>query len=299
MFAKLTKAAALRGAVRVLELRAKVLAAIEAELKKLQSLIQDRRQVERAVIAAETAAALGESADPAAAHKQAEQVAKSLDKQAGILSGLRTRIAAMAGDLETERRAVSAALPEYEERVKSEFSNKWARGVATFSALLGERQALESLIGRRMELPEPQPAAVELPEMGAPWNALEQLTAALEQISGWSRAAAWPEMDSMLPGGSRPFDPTKVYVLTRPQNGIGAGEAVVEASFEPGTLAHLVNIGYAVAADADEWQSALNAGSMAAQRARVEAEGESRRRTPSPGLRATSEDVSFGATVSL
>jgi len=278
MFAKLTKMAALRGADRVLESCAKINATIKTELNILQALIRERLSVEHAVIDAETAAALGESADTAGARGRSEQVLRSIDRQVGILAGLRSRLAAMAGEMERERQAVSAALPEHIERVKSDFASKWTRGVATYSALLGERQALETLVGK-LELAEPKATATELvPSISAPWQALDQLVAALGEVAAWSRSALWPEVDAMGPRSGSPFDPAKVYVLTQPLNGLGAGEPVIEASFEPGALAHFVAIGYAVPAGLSDWKSLLETGFQASRKANMEAEESARLR---------------------
>ena len=272
MLEKLKKMAALRGAVRVLESRAKIAMAIEAELKKFQALVRERLQADRAVIETEASQVLGEPADSSGASRKAEQVSKSIAKQSSVLAGLRSRMAALTADLDTERRSVSAFLPEHQKRMKADFSEKWARGVAAFASLLGERAALEKLVGR-MNLAEPQPATVELPtEVVAPWQALKSITAALEQIAGWSRAA-------MLPSGSRPFDPNRVYVMTRATDGMEAGEAVMGASFVPGLLERIVSIGDAVLADTAGWQSALEAGSTAAQQALSEAAETNRQRT--------------------
>jgi len=278
MFAKLTKMVALRGVDRVLDSCAKINATIKTELNKLQVLIRERLSGERAVIDAETAAALGESADTAGARSRSEQVLQSIARQSGILAGLRSRLAAMAGEMESERQAVSAALPEHIERVKGDFAGKWSRGVATFSALLGERQALENLLGK-LDLAEPSATGTELaPAVTAPWQAQEQLVTALGVIAAWSRSALWPEVDEMGPRSGSPFDPAKVYVLTRPLNGLEAGEPVIEASFEPGALAHFVAIGYALPAGLSDWKSLLETGFQASRKANAEAEESARQR---------------------
>src|ERR1041385_7444016 len=85
MFAKLTKWAALKGADRVLDAHGRIDAAIDAEVAKLQTAVRERLESERGLRDSEAAAALGETADPAAARRRLEQALKSIERQAGIL----------------------------------------------------------------------------------------------------------------------------------------------------------------------------------------------------------------------
>lgn len=263
MFAKLTKWISLKGADRVLEARGKITAALEREVGKFQAFIRERLEAEKAVREAEISAALGEPSDTSGAYRRVEEVLRSIGRQASILTGLRSRAAEMAGELEREYRAVAADLPVHIDRVRSDFAKKWARCAAEFGSLLGERRAIEALIGV-MDLPEAHASAGGLaPEIQAPWSAMEQLKNALTEIGGWNRTVGMPEVDAMQPGGTRPYDPTKVYVVTYPGYGFQVGEPVMEASMVPGALAHYVNIGYAVTADGDSWQKSTHAGQQA------------------------------------
>ena len=263
MFEKLKKLKALSGAERALESRGRISKAIAAEEVRLLKLITERVEADHAAIKAETGATLGEESDVSGARKRVDSVMLAISRQAAVLGGLRARMAGQAAELEGEVRAITAALPEHISGLKSDFESTWRRGAAAFGKLLGERRAIEELTGK-MELPNPEPVAVELEAAGEPWQAIEALKAGLTEITGWSSAATWPVVDAMTPGGVRPFDAMGVYVLMRDCDHLKAGTLVMQSVLVPGFLQHLVNIQYAELLTDQQWRSGLEAGRQAA-----------------------------------
>jgi hypothetical protein len=265
MFAKWSKMLALKSADRVLESRSKIANVIEREERKLLDLIAERVKADRALVTAETAAALGELTDLPAARKHVEDVHAAIGRQASTLGGLRSRLAAQSPELEAQVRAIQAALPEHVQALKDNFAGEWSKGIAAFGALLGKRSAIESLLRATLDLPAPQPIPCELESEAAPWRGIEALRSGLEQIAGWSRAAIWPAVDAMGQRGSRAFDPQAVYVLLRDYDSLPAGTFVMEACLPPGMLAHLVQIEYAASLSSQAWRDGLEGGAHAAR----------------------------------
>jgi hypothetical protein len=273
IFSKLSKLAVLKSADRVLESRNRVAEAIERETAKLLELVIERAGADRALVEAQAAVALGEQADDSAARRKAEQAAVAIDRQSATLTGLRNRLAGQAGEIEGQYRAVKNALPDHIERVRSEFTSEWGRGVAVFSALLSKRRALEGRIGK-LDLAEPSPSDSELAaDITAPWSALAELENSLEQIAGWSRAAIISAVDAMG-GRIRAFDPEAIYTLTRQCDNLPAGTLVTAGVFAPGFLNHLVQIGYAVALEDQNWEQSLHAAHQAKLRQEAERQEE-------------------------
>jgi hypothetical protein len=270
MFERKPKLKALSGAEKVIDARNKLSKTIQAEESKLLALILSRVEADRELIAAETAVAMGEQPDSTTAQRKAENAMVVINKQAAILGGLRSRLAGMAGELETQARVVQAALPAHVETLKADFAAEWEKACSAFAAALGRRAALESLIGK-FDLPQPQPAACDLGDVAAPWAAIDSLRAALTEISGWSNAASMAAFDAMN-GGGRSFDAEAVYVLLRPCDSLPAGQMVMEPSFVPGFLRHWLSIGYAEPLANQDWQTSVEAGARAARALDSEAE---------------------------
>jgi hypothetical protein len=271
MFERLQKLKALFGAEAALRARDKVLKALQAEELKLRELVIRRVESERALVSAETAEALGEAADPSGARRVLSEALAAIERQKLVLGGLRARLVSQTTEIEGQRLAVKAAIPEHVERVRADLVDEWAKGAAAFAALLGKRQAIEALIGQLTELPAPRPAAVDLPaDVAAPWQMLERLGAAIDEVTAWGQMAIWPDVDALRPGGLRPYDPSAVYVLSRAYGERCSGEFIVEASLAPGMLFHLVQIGDAVSMGASEWATALEAGRQASLTAKQE-----------------------------
>jgi hypothetical protein len=258
------------GAESAMKAWSKAKMALQNEVSTLQGLISARVEADRALIAAETAVAIGEQADVPAARQRADNALAAVDRKAAVLQGLRSRLAGQAADLESNVQGIKAALPEYVVGLKADFKEEWTRGIATFAVLLGKRRALEAVIGK-IELAEPQAAACELrDDLVAPQRAIKELTGALEQLAGWSRGAAWPDVDAAMSasagGRLKHFDPRAVYCLTRECEELPVGALVMEASLAPGFLRHLVQIEYAVPLASQEWQAEVEAGRRAADR---------------------------------
>ena len=179
------------------------------------------------------------------------------------LNGLRSRLAQQAPEIEAHLKAIKATLPEHIAAVRADFANEWSKGVSAFGALLGKRLAVESLIGKLDSLPEPRPATCDLlPDVQAPWEMMKRLAAGLDEIAGWSRAAALPAVDSMMKSSQPPFDRSAVYVITDSAAGMDVGTLVMESSFAPGWLAHLAHIDYAHLLSSVDWQQSLEPGKI-------------------------------------
>lgn len=247
----------LKSVENTLKSRQKILGAIATEEAELQALIPARRAAEVALSDAETAGALGEQSDVSGARRRLDDAMRAIERQAARLAGLRSRLAQQAGEFKTRRDTIKAELHEYAAELRTDFAGEWVKGIAAYGALLGRRQAIESMAGK-MDLSEPSAVAADLSagEL-APYKAVEHLEAAVEQIAGWRRAADWPEIDAHTPGVCQRYDPSKIYVLTRDFDSVTAGMLVIDVSFVPGTLAHLVNLGDAVPADSQQWKDSL------------------------------------------
>jgi hypothetical protein len=244
----------------------RIVRALQNEVGAFQDLISQRVESDRALVAAETSAAMGEPADVGAAQQRAGNVMASIARKAAVLGGLRARLAGQASGLESNVGGIKAALPEHVDELKADFQGEWARGIKTFGTLLGKRRALEALVGKLDELAEPQAATCDLGDVAAPWRVMKELTGAIDQIAGWSRGSIWPAVDGMG-GVARPYDPSAVYVLTRPYDDkLPEGSLVMEASLPPGFLNHLVQIEYAVSLASQEWGNSTEVGRRASDR---------------------------------
>ena len=175
------------GAERVLESRRKLEDAITRETAKLQALSLDRLAEEKAITDAETEMAvealdLLAPAETSVGREHLNGILLAIERQGSLLAGLRSRLAALAQDLEAERRSVADALPAHMARAKSEFEKEWAKAIESFAVLLGKRKALELRLGK-LSLAEPAAVNCELPqETEAPWRILQELGGALKEI---------------------------------------------------------------------------------------------------------------------
>ncbi len=270
----LKKLKALLGAESTLQARTKMVKVLQAEESRLRELILDRVTTERLRVEAETSVVLGEQAEASAAQRKFDEAVGAINRQSVKLSGLRSRIASQATELEAQRISVKAALPAHVASIKNSFLAEWTEGVAAFGALLGKRSALEVMVGP-LSLPELRPNTYDLPaDIAAPWNTLDEIGTALDEVAGWSVAATWPAVDRMRGVSSYGFDPNAVYVATDGSSGLEKGTPCMECSFTPGTLRHLVSIGYAVPLSSVDWESVLESGRMAARRVSAERQQE-------------------------
>jgi hypothetical protein len=269
----------LSGADRVLDARNKITAAIEAAKEKLLAAIPEQFAAEVALRDAEASNALGEPVDLESVHRRVTAAAASIEQRSTVLSGLRYRLAALAGETDAQYQALKASLPDHVQRVRDDFASDWAKGVSAWSALLGRRAAIETLIGSRLTLPDPEPIAAELPaELSAPWRAADALSAAISEIAG---LGSWVDMlavDRMMPRGHRPYDRTAIYSITGGAASLERGTLVVDGVFPEGMLEHLHNLGDAEIATLQAWKSGLEAGQRAAQRVSAEKQREQQAR---------------------
>jgi hypothetical protein len=269
MFSKLSRMLALKKADSALEKRQKVVEAIERETGRLLKLIERRVEADRNVIINETAESLGEVADVEGARREAAGVMTDIEKQGRLLAGLRSRMAGMAGELESAVREVQRELPQHIQSLRDDFAREWEKARVTFSGLQSKRAALEKLVGR-MDLAEPVVEAIELTASEAPWKALSELRAALDQVAGWSRAAMMPAVDAQA-GPIEPYSTAQVYVLTRDCDNLAAGTMVMDSVLPPGMLNHLVQIGYANPLSSVQWDAVLQPGAEASRKLAIEA----------------------------
>lgn len=246
----------------VLQQRAKIVGAIQAEEARLPGLIAARVQAERDLANAEAAEALGETVDTTA-HLRPDVAKAAIEKTAAKLAALRGRLASMAGELASARAAVKGDLPAHVEKLKAEFTSEWLKGAAAFAELQGKRAAIEARIGK-LNLSAPSPAAVELsPAIVQPWLAIEALEAAISEVDGWNQSAIWPDLDARSPN-ARVYDPGAVYAVTSEHAGLPVGSLVVDCSLVPGAVNHLYQIGYLALAKEQQWREALASSSQAA-----------------------------------
>lgn len=243
---------------------------------KLLRDVSERFSAEQALHEAEAAAALSEPADVDAAQRRVKEALTKIQRRSIVISGLRNRLVGLTDEIEAQHIAVKRALPDHIEKLKSDFNTEWVKAVQAFGAALGKRAALEGYVGK-LELPQPQPAPCDLPaEVSAPWRALDELAAGLEQIAGFGRAALAPKVDAMYPAGARQYHADLVYRVTNAATGLAPERLVVDSVFPPGTLAHFLNIGYVEVAAADQWQRDLESAGRAERKLVSEREQEAR-----------------------
>lgn len=290
------KLKALLGAESTLDGRERVLEALRSEARRLSEIVLERVEAERALTEAETAAAVGEQVDAITARRKVDEARGAVDRQCSKLVGLRSRLAAQAPELGAQHQAIKQALPAHVEAIKSSFLDEWAAAARVWGELLGKRVAIEGLVGK-LTLSAPQAISYEVPDsMAGPWRTLQIIDSALEEIGGWSRAASWPEVDAMMGESHRSYRPDVVYVITNAAAGAEVGAFVVDGSFVPGTLEHLVNIGYAAPLASLDWRNSLEAGRNAELAVRSEREREAIR-VPE-GLPMTPEEIERAAMAS-
>lgn len=148
MFERLKMKAALKNAEKIREDRDKIARAIKTEETKLLKFIAGRVEADTALVDAETAAALGEPSPVNVARQRSTDAMASINRQASVLGGLRSRLAAQASELEAGVRGIQSGLPEHLDALRQNFAAEWTKGVSVFGALLGKRKALEALVGR-------------------------------------------------------------------------------------------------------------------------------------------------------
>ena len=246
MFGKQPKLKTLGAAEAALADYAKTGEVIAQQVAGLPALALKRLDAERGLDDAKAAQALGEPADVARAEKHLQAALAVLDAKADLLRGLRARLVGLAPKLAEAHSQLSAELPEHNQNLSASFAAKWSEGVKLFEALLGERNALEQVLGAPMDLPAPTPTPSKPGEAGRPHETATHLETAVETLVGMAKAATAPP--AIVPIGSRAvtYDPAGIYVMRRASDGLAAGTLVVPASFSEGVLCSLVHSEWAI-----------------------------------------------------
>ena len=258
------KPQALAGALKILDARQKLLSAIANAEGELSKLIHARVEAEHALVEAETAVAIGEGNQPTVtgAEKALSAAKVATSRQASRLAGLRGAVIKQVSDLAAARAEVKQIIPEHAAAIKAEFAEEWRKASEAWAAVLGKRQRLTALLGN-LGLPDPAPAAVELPsEMGEPWALVQQAEQAVQDIENWERFTNG--------SGGAQVDPDTVFVVTDRHVGMQPGTLVMEASFVPGALRQFLRIEYVRPLTDADWQGAL----FEATQARLKFKGE-------------------------
>lgn len=248
MFRKSTSLKSLPAAEAVLEQFTKLDQAIGLRVVGLHPLIRQRLEAERELRNAEAAVAIGEQADAQKVQKRAVAARADLDRAADVLRGLRARQAALGGELVGAREQLSGEMPEHRAAVAEDFRAEWQKAVASFSAVLSRRAAIERICGP-LDLPEATAGTCELEsEVLRPNLALSGLASAIKTLASAADAAKSESSITAPVLGTVAvlYDATRVYRLTRATRGLEKDMLVVDASFSEGRLRHLVECGWAV-----------------------------------------------------
>lgn len=276
----------IKAADAVIARREKIRGAIAKDVEALGRLAQKLIDAEQAERDQEVRLALGDDAMEAKspANPKSEKVRAEIAGYANRLQGLRSAFLGLAPRLNERRRAIAGELPEHNEKVDSDFSEEWTKAVAAFSRVVGKRAAIERSMGRKMNLREPVatiPQAHEIADALRPQTILDQIRDALESLIS-NPPDRYPDPDN----GLRPFDPRKVYELTRDFQdtsgpGLQAGTLVVESMLDAGWLDFLAGVGNAVPFVDPGIGESRNAARMAVLQIQAE-QRESRAEEPNP-----------------
>ena len=292
----------------------KVSSAIDGEQHKLLGLIPKLLETDAAVRHGEAEEVLEGSVGAAAkARKEREQIRGQVDTFGERLAGLRTRRAALAGELVQARDGVARELPGHYQALKARLAEEWEKAREVLAPLLARRRQLEQLSGQPLPLPEPAAAPGDAirTEIDEPQARLTEIEAALNMVEYEARTARY----ASEPGGPGPYT---VYRLQRPApmnkpiGGLPEGSHVVSACLAAGELAHLAQSRWAhPVADSDLHRAGMLAraalGRAEAEKAERERLAEVRRRDaadteylrlhPEEAARRRSEEMRQAAVV--
>jgi hypothetical protein len=219
----------------------KVSTAIDGEQHKLLGLIPKLLETDAGVRHGEAEEVLEGAVGAAAkARKQRDGVHAEIDHFDERLRGLRGSRAQLAQELADAHDKLTAAMPEYHERIKQAFRTEWEQGCAILRPLLARRRQLEFLIGEKLVLPEPAASAdVGESEAALPQKRLDEIAAALAVLNHEAGMAGFDQR----PGGPSPYG---VFVLRRPTMrnlgpiaGLPEDSQVVAGALAPGELRRL------------------------------------------------------------
>ncbi len=214
-------------------------AAVDAGVRDLLPLVQQRLEADRALAEAEAG---GDDAAINAAAQRLEEARKTLIDAGAKVERQRAALARMADGIIAQHDALRAWLPQHEAAVVEAFTREWNDAIAAFSRVLGKRRAIEQALHRTLDLPDPQPAPVEVEaDVAAPRRALDDLRGWVSRLAGW---AEWAVPPAISVPGAEMFDPdpAAVYILARADSNIAAGVPVVAACLPAGRLRRLVAI---------------------------------------------------------
>jgi hypothetical protein len=234
----------LRTTSTVLETKSKLDNAVQAGVSELQGLIVARLETERTFRRLEAAQCIGE---PAAglekSRKAAADARAALDQASLKLSGLRTAVGELGSSLVESYDLLATELPRYNATIISEFAEEWGCALMAWNLALGRRHALETLLGQALDLVEPVPATVTLsPDVSRPSETLETLESNIKSIANLKKIG-----ERQLKPGTY-YDPSKIYKLVSDRwatRGVPKGSLVCDASFEPGRLSQIIELGEA------------------------------------------------------
>lgn len=236
-------AVAVQGAEALLERKGKIEAVISNEVAGLTRLIADQLEAERLFRRLEGQAAIGE---PAPGLNQACNAAvaarAALEKASVRLGGLRAQVGDMGTGFARSYDEVAAVLPGYNAGIVAAFAVEWEAASVGWREMLGRRAAIERVLGQPMDLPDALPAAVSLNGLVRPHETLAELAQALKAI-GASKAIAERQLKP-----TTFYDRTKIYRLVSDRwesRGLAKGVFVVDATFEPGRLAQILELEHA------------------------------------------------------
>jgi hypothetical protein len=222
----------------ILQRKEKIELAINGEVAGLSGLIAERLATEREFRKLECQAAIG---GPASGLKEARKsvadAQAALDSATAKLGGYRMQLGEMGTDLVRDYEQLAAELPQYNARIIGAFAEEWAAALASWSQMLGRRAAIEGVLGQSLDLPDPVAVPAELGDLARPHETVTALSAAIKSIA---RAKSISERP--LKSGTF-YDPTRIYKLVSDRwesQGLPKGTFVVDASFEPGRLAQIL-----------------------------------------------------------
>jgi hypothetical protein len=205
---------AMTGASAVQDELAKIAEATAALESQLPQAYAQLRQARQELGAASADEAMGLESGVDAARQRFTRANETLATLASGILSLQNRRDSQEAGLLAASVAIEPLLPEFDKKAIQAFVPKWNAAAAVWSKVLGERQALQTALGRPLDLTEPAPSNVELdPQLSAPRQLLRQL----QQALGTIRSARVMQQRS---AGKTPltFDETAIYVFVRDVN---------------------------------------------------------------------------------
>ncbi|MBZ5586324.1 MAG: hypothetical protein LAQ30_29885, partial [Acidobacteriia bacterium] len=188
----------LQTATSVMERYSRIEGAIEIEVGNLRPLILELLAADKELQTSETAVVLNEqpSVTPAKAAKRVDAAKSAIDGAGRKLEGLRSRLLTITALAPAAYDQLLRTMPALNAAIRRDFEAEWSAAVASFSAALGKRRALEALVGEPFSLPDPSPAPVELsPEITRPHRRLAGLKASIESAHRHSPRASAKDVD--------------------------------------------------------------------------------------------------------